>query len=373
MYRIELASGEETVFRTIEELATAIRNGVVNTRARIYHNASQKWLPIEFHPHYKRALELPASPVAPPVDSGHPRIPDFRSSGPQPAPVPAHSDPVQHEPVSVHQSTAVQHQPSPSAPASPHVSAEPHRAPTQHHHTPVQQHRSPVQPSPSIPIPPPVPSPVLQLTRPTFTPPSAQAIFGVSEVGLALEEPPAPPAAPDEMPPAAPQSPGSWIGGPLKLAVIGVLAIVCTRVVVSAAAPGSESRSLAETAPRPAAAPRSISSTPAVNPESAPTAVMTAGPAFSPAIVTTAQAAQAGPSTAPAAAHSPASRPAPTAGATDSIDAVDPLPTTVDLALPDVPRSDSLARAPTTSDSGAIRRILRAVTSSKSAPINAAQ
>ncbi len=61
MYRIELKPGEETVFRTIEELATGIRNGLVTPRARIFHNASQKWLPIEFHPHYKKALTMPAT------------------------------------------------------------------------------------------------------------------------------------------------------------------------------------------------------------------------------------------------------------------------------------------------------------------------
>jgi len=61
MYRIELAPGEETVFRTFEELATGVRNGFITPRARIYHAASQKWLPIEFHPHYKRALENPTS------------------------------------------------------------------------------------------------------------------------------------------------------------------------------------------------------------------------------------------------------------------------------------------------------------------------
>ncbi len=60
MYRIELAPGEETVFRTIEELAVGVRNGLVTARSRIYHNATQKWLPIEFHPHYKKALELSA-------------------------------------------------------------------------------------------------------------------------------------------------------------------------------------------------------------------------------------------------------------------------------------------------------------------------
>lgn len=64
MYRIELAPGEETVFRTIEELAIGVRNGLVTPRCRIYHNASQKWLPIEFHPHYKKALAIPAARLA---------------------------------------------------------------------------------------------------------------------------------------------------------------------------------------------------------------------------------------------------------------------------------------------------------------------
>jgi len=60
MYRIELTPGEVTVFRTIEELATGVRNGLITPKARIYHSASDKWLPIEFHPHYKQALELNA-------------------------------------------------------------------------------------------------------------------------------------------------------------------------------------------------------------------------------------------------------------------------------------------------------------------------
>jgi hypothetical protein len=64
MYRIELSPGEETVFRSIEELAVAIRRGVVTPRARIYHNASSKWLPIQFHPHYKTAASLPLTPAA---------------------------------------------------------------------------------------------------------------------------------------------------------------------------------------------------------------------------------------------------------------------------------------------------------------------
>lgn len=59
MYRIELSPGEETAFRTIEELAVAIRRNVVTPRARIWHNASNKWLPIQFHPHYKLAVSMP--------------------------------------------------------------------------------------------------------------------------------------------------------------------------------------------------------------------------------------------------------------------------------------------------------------------------
>ena len=69
MYRIEVAPGEETVFRTIEELAIGMRNGLVTPRSRIFHNASQKWLPIEFHPHYKKALELPSRELRPSEDA----------------------------------------------------------------------------------------------------------------------------------------------------------------------------------------------------------------------------------------------------------------------------------------------------------------
>jgi hypothetical protein len=64
MYRIELSPGEETVFRSIEELAVAIKRGVVTARARIYHNASNKWLPIQFHPHYKAAVAMQLTKAA---------------------------------------------------------------------------------------------------------------------------------------------------------------------------------------------------------------------------------------------------------------------------------------------------------------------
>ena len=64
MYRIELSPGEETVFRSIEELAVAIKRGVVTPRAHIYHSATNRWLPIQFHPHYKTALSMPLTQAA---------------------------------------------------------------------------------------------------------------------------------------------------------------------------------------------------------------------------------------------------------------------------------------------------------------------
>lgn len=71
MYRIELSPGEQTAFRSIEELAVAIRRGVVTPHARIWHNNSSKWLPIQFHPHYKIAASMQLTPadlvVGPPV------------------------------------------------------------------------------------------------------------------------------------------------------------------------------------------------------------------------------------------------------------------------------------------------------------------
>lgn len=67
MYRIELAPGEEALFKNIDELAKGIHSGVVGSHARIWHAASNKWLPIDFHPHYKLAKERPEAPAAKPA------------------------------------------------------------------------------------------------------------------------------------------------------------------------------------------------------------------------------------------------------------------------------------------------------------------
>jgi len=111
MYRIEVAPGEESVFRTIEELAVGIRNGVITPRARIYHHASEKWLPIGLHPHYKKALAMPAaSPSHAPVTSA--------------TPIPTPSRPKAHPP-SHPKPHSVVHDPEPKRSSEPRPTPEP--------------------------------------------------------------------------------------------------------------------------------------------------------------------------------------------------------------------------------------------------------
>jgi hypothetical protein len=75
MYRIELRPGEEALFKSFDEFAKAVQNGVVSNHARIWHNASNKWLPIDFHPHFKRAsAQRPASAPKPAVPDTESRV-----------------------------------------------------------------------------------------------------------------------------------------------------------------------------------------------------------------------------------------------------------------------------------------------------------
>ena len=126
MYRIEVKPGEEAVFRTIEELATGIRNGFVTPRARIYHAASQKWLPIEFHPHYKKALEgnFTPTPTGPQPSLAEMPAPTF--AFPSAAPAPASSSTALNPPVSSTEPAPVITAPSPlRAPLPPPAKAPP--------------------------------------------------------------------------------------------------------------------------------------------------------------------------------------------------------------------------------------------------------
>lgn len=86
MYRIELAPGEEALFRTIDELAKAIHSGVVGSHSRVWHSASNKWLPIDFHPHYRIAKERPIAAAAKaPAPAVVPPVPHVTAPAPAPA------------------------------------------------------------------------------------------------------------------------------------------------------------------------------------------------------------------------------------------------------------------------------------------------
>ncbi len=88
MYRIELAPGEEAIFKSMDEMVTGIRGGLIKDHARIWHKSTEKWLPIEFHPHYKIAREKVATGTAP-----APAVAPLRLD-PRHAPAPvAHAEP----------------------------------------------------------------------------------------------------------------------------------------------------------------------------------------------------------------------------------------------------------------------------------------
>src|SRR5574338_828686 len=67
MYRIRLASGEQAVYKTVEELAAAVASGVVSPTAEVFHKAANRWLPINTHPDYRAVVtdKRPALPEAP--------------------------------------------------------------------------------------------------------------------------------------------------------------------------------------------------------------------------------------------------------------------------------------------------------------------
>lgn len=53
MYLVELRPGKEELYRTGDDLALAIRDGDVDSRSRIYHRATAKWISITLHPQYR--------------------------------------------------------------------------------------------------------------------------------------------------------------------------------------------------------------------------------------------------------------------------------------------------------------------------------
>jgi hypothetical protein len=364
MYRIELTPGDVTVYRTVEELAIGIRNGLVTSRSRIYHGASDKWLPIEFHPHYKKALELsvqrtgetrapapPAKPERPHRETysfATPRESRAPIFAPAPSPVPASAPPQERGLIFV--------------PDPPRDSGEEH---------PPHVHDVEVAPEPDFVPPAAVASPVLELPKISY-----------------------PEIKPAEEPVAEP-APRSRSRRSLHLASVAVILTAGGYVGLSEFSPSPAAErvlassvvgrpvvrvSVFDSAGPPAAAPaRKQPVAPAPIPKSAPSAARTpitqpalrtpatstmppqpASSGFAPALEARAQMSGAAPKSA-----SPVKPPA---TETDSIPALAaPAPSELDLEVPAL-AGDSLAPLTKSRSDSAMKRILRAVNGGKDIP-----
>lgn len=85
MFRVRLSSGEEAVYRSVEELALGISSGVVTDQAEIFHTKQHHWVPIQRHPEFEaaraRASALMATPEPPPPKAGE--VGAAEAGGPQ--------------------------------------------------------------------------------------------------------------------------------------------------------------------------------------------------------------------------------------------------------------------------------------------------
>jgi Meckel syndrome type 1 protein len=356
MYRIELAPGEETVFRTISELAVAVRNGLVTSRARIYHNASQKWLPIEFHPHYKQALELPPS-------RADARTPD------------------RTEPLSFAVARADQPEISIAAPvsAAPMVAAPVSAAPMVEAPAAVElEAEAMVVEEPSAPpmaLAPAVPSPVLRLPTTIESPEISDPEMTYPE--FARAEAPAPDQA------------SSMTRSRRPLHVVGaaaVLALAAYAMMSTFSPSRGAAASPRAVADRPAMPQADSLSADARRPDAPPAgATRVDSEAATPPAVAKARPGGTGPRASTSVAMTePASSgfapalesraivstsPAVVLPATPDDSTIAPAPVALDMAVPALPGAESLVATPRPQgDSAALKRILRAVNGGKDAP-----
>ena len=66
MYLVEIETGREQLYQSVEALAAAIRNGVIGPDSRIFHRASSSWISITLHPEYRKAVAArPQEPLPP--------------------------------------------------------------------------------------------------------------------------------------------------------------------------------------------------------------------------------------------------------------------------------------------------------------------
>ncbi|HET6578109.1 MAG TPA: hypothetical protein VFG66_07290 [Gemmatimonadales bacterium] len=357
MYRIELAPGEVAVFRTIEELAVGVRNGVITPRARIYHAASEKWLPIEFHPHYKKVVETPAGrPVVipPPRPADRPRG-ERAGFGDAPLVHAPGASPMIQAAVA---SPAVLEPPPESGDAGDEPEGDREEEARDNQERDEEATYAESVSAAGEPMPAATVSPVLQLPRIIYPEIRAAAI-------APAEEP-----APDH----APRSGQSR--RPLHLAGLAVMLAVGGYLVTSAFSPAHGSaepvRAVADRpempqADIPASGTRQSdaagSAPPSVNSSSAGKRTAPPAPPASSGFAAALEPRANVPAPPAAAMPSLGSVPSPDAGLTNA-----PVPIEMEVAAPELLATDSLVAASRQRDSAAIKRILRAVSGKESAP-----
>ncbi len=54
MFLVEVRPGKEELFRSVDDLAAAIRRDEVDAHSRIYHRTTARWISITLHPIYQR-------------------------------------------------------------------------------------------------------------------------------------------------------------------------------------------------------------------------------------------------------------------------------------------------------------------------------
>ena len=387
MYRIEIKPGEEAVFRTIEELATGIRNGFVTPRARIYHAASQKWLPIEFHPHYKKALEgnftpTPAAPQPSLATMPAPRF-AFPAAAPAPSSTPASPPAFTTAPPPVSTAPAPVRPPS-SVPTKAPTSATVAESPVLAMRAAIGQGHDDIAEaeaeelverySPVAVLEAPRLAPALAMPRP------APALASAPEVVLPnITYPEVPPMEQEHRAPArrsrrAAGRPLLLIGSAAAL-VLGGQRYLASREDRVAAAPVSEISSPAATPasqgvspgqPRAAVTPKAPPRQPTAPVLPPATQRMQPGPAFAASVPARGAVL---PPTQAAAPHLAPTSPVPLPGQTPSSDgAIAPAPSAIDLDVPTVVPDSIAPSVADGRDSLAIKRILKAVAGRKADP-----
>lgn len=65
MYLVELRPGKEQLYRSVNELAAAIRCGDIDAQSRIYHRLTSRWISITLHPQFKAIASIEAVDIRP--------------------------------------------------------------------------------------------------------------------------------------------------------------------------------------------------------------------------------------------------------------------------------------------------------------------